>query len=82
MSEIWDNVERHVKETLTRFELTVAADARLDLNFSIQTSLNSRCVLQIHPKASEDKKRLAESFDTARLRGDVAAIGKVFAVDE
>ena len=39
-------------------------------------------MLEIDAQASENKKRLAERFDAARLRGDVAAVGEVFAVDE
>ena len=39
-------------------------------------------MLEIDAQASENKKRLAERFDAACLRGEVAAISEVFAVDE
>jgi hypothetical protein len=39
-------------------------------------------MLEIDAQASENKKRLAERFDAACLRGKVAAISEVFAVDE
>jgi hypothetical protein len=38
--------------------------------------------LQIDPKTAEDEQRLAEYFEASHLRGDVAAIGEIFTVDE
>lgn len=37
-------------------------------------------LLQMDPEAAQDQQRLTQSFDTPSLRGDVPAVGEVFAV--